>query len=105
MAICDLCQSEMLHKVSCTNARMVIVGRAHDPIRWGSERWQRRRRMPTAACGDCGTPPGGVHHHGCDMEECPRCGDQAISCGCPDLLDFPPVDWPQLEQRSVPQDR
>lgn len=33
-------------------------------------------------CGDCNTHPGGYHHLGCDMEECPRCHGQLLSCEC-----------------------
>jgi hypothetical protein len=33
-------------------------------------------------CHDCGTPAGGFHHPGCDMERCPFCLGQLISCGC-----------------------
>ena len=33
-------------------------------------------------CHDCRAVPGAVHHHGCDMERCPACGEQSISCGC-----------------------
>ena len=35
-------------------------------------------------CHDCGilNKEGNIHHTGCDMERCPRCDGQKISCGC-----------------------
>lgn len=33
-------------------------------------------------CHDCGALRGELHHSGCDMEACPICADQLISCGC-----------------------
>lgn len=33
-------------------------------------------------CHDCGAKIGEFHQPGCDMEECPFCNDQLISCGC-----------------------
>lgn len=37
---------------------------------------------PSGRCHDCNIAPGGKHHPGCDVERCPRCGGQMISCGC-----------------------
>lgn len=33
-------------------------------------------------CGGCGASVGALHSSGCDVERCPRCGGQSISCDC-----------------------
>lgn len=33
-------------------------------------------------CHDCGVKEGQLHKLGCDMEQCPKCDGQLISCGC-----------------------
>lgn len=34
-------------------------------------------------CHDCGCKEGEMHKDGCDMEYCPFCGGQLLSCECP----------------------
>lgn len=36
-----------------------------------------------ATCTDCGAEEGELHELGCDMERCPFCGGQLITCDCP----------------------
>ncbi len=77
MAICTDCDQEMRTAASCTADALLIR----------DERFERRRATRRdcgrdGRCGDCGTEPGGHHHLGCDLEPCPRCRGQLISCGC-----------------------
>jgi hypothetical protein len=46
-------------------------------------------------CPDCAVKPGEEHIPGCDVERCPNCGRQAISCGCPDeeFEKWPKILW------------
>ena len=79
MAQCQYCEQEMLATDSCSSAAIVIDGTSYTPLRYVTEcGWTR----VTGRCHDCNVVSGAVHHHGCDVEECPRCGDQSISCGC-----------------------
>jgi hypothetical protein len=57
------------------------------------------------ACHDCGIVDGLIHAEGCDMERCPRCYGQLISCGClwgeglPDAERVPYADAVSEEKR------
>jgi hypothetical protein len=45
---------------------------------------------------DCAAKEGQLHRLGCDMERCPFCGGQLISCKCPYEklgIDFSPGSW------------
>lgn len=39
-------------------------------------------KNPFPTCHDCGVEEGELHEMGCDMERCPFCGRQLISCDC-----------------------
>ena len=38
-------------------------------------------------CHDCGVKAGMLHVPGCDVERCPKCGSQAISCDCDEAVE------------------
>jgi hypothetical protein len=90
MAICADCSQEMTKLVSCNRGSYEIRGKVVNRLRFPA---QADDPEPSGHCHDCGTPPGGLHHPGCDMEECPNdtCGArsttmshraQVITCGC-----------------------
>lgn len=72
MAVCEFCKQEMTAGLPCTFDFPPEAGAPripHPPDADGS-------------CHDCSTPPGGLHHPGCDAEECAECHSQAAFCGC-----------------------
>ena len=70
---CGYCDQEM-NGTACTTTTTVINGKPY-------QRTDQAHQVPEGRpCHDCGAPAGGLHHPGCDMEACPICGGQLLSC-------------------------
>jgi hypothetical protein len=77
-AVCESCGHDMRTVTTCIEVPVETVDGPLAPIPYGSE----KDDWGGGACHDCGADRPGFHHPGCDFEECPRCGDQLITCGC-----------------------
>jgi len=76
-AICEICGKDIKLVDGCVESEIEIGGK-----------WYKRLMepvhevKPNECCHDCGVEPGRYHHWDCDMEKCPKCGGQLISCTC-----------------------
>lgn len=78
MAKCYDCKKEMTKSKSCSNKFRCIKidGKAYPR--------NTTEFDYNTNCHDCGieNKTGNIHHFGCDMETCPKCKGQLISCNC-----------------------
>lgn len=77
MAVCRWCNKEMRGAMSCSVGALHLDGKRVEMISWGAGGRHERGK-----CHDCGVAPGGFHHLGCDLQRCPLCRRQMMTCGC-----------------------
>ena len=82
MVICNLCRGDMDKVDGCINKKFlcadgkIVNAKPYTPLTKEEEKHLPKR------CHDCHCRLGNYHHDSCDMERCPRCGGQALSCEC-----------------------
>ncbi len=107
MSECQWCGQEMKEGNGCTIEVFsdFLDGRPRHRIPYGSEGWWEEVGGfdPTFSCHDCGVTAGGLHHPGCDMEACPCCGGQALSCECvrPEESRNIPSSWRMSREEAL----
>lgn len=83
--------------------RLLIKGKIFEPIRVGDlNDWYADSK--DAVCGDCKAENGEQHYPGCDIERCPLCGGQLLTCECGEVLDIEDdATEEQIEQMILKQ--
>ena len=66
-------QDQVYYDISGEDFRRIPYGNEADD--WGADR---------GPCHDCRVIKGQLHVVGCDVERCPKCDGQAITCDCGD---------------------
>lgn len=86
LAYCPICKRSMKDASSCIATRIEYDdGVIFDAVPFGEE--TSGAVAGAVTCPDCGVKTGGLHHFGCEIEECPRCRGRLVLCHCGETSD------------------
>ena len=79
--ICEACHQDMAdHENDDDNVTCLMPVVEINRVQYRRQRYHFGEE--DGRCHDCRIKHGGIHHMGCDVEKCPVCDDQLISCDC-----------------------
>ena len=81
--ICTYCKRDITKSDGCDIYPVICHGVEYEQIKVGDEN-DYYENQPGAVCEDCKATYGNYHHPGCDLERCPVCERQLLTCGCLD---------------------
>jgi len=86
MAICKDCKADTFDVETC-DVPYILIGEhvyQRDRSHYEHEKCEAAFSTHASRCRDCNivNGHGHIHHFGCEIERCPKCGGQLISCGC-----------------------
>lgn len=81
-AICTRCNRDMLATPGCDHVTYDFEYVLLTALRFGTDDDKADWADKDGRCPDCGCKVGEFHHESCDVEVCPNCGDQMLSCEC-----------------------
>lgn len=85
--------------------KYLIKGELYDPILFGEEDddWGGKDNEEDT-CADCGCAVGEQHYPNCDIERCPCCGLQMLSCDCGTVYSVKPSQMKDLPRMIKEQE-
>ena len=81
---CVTCEQQFSAVDGCETPDVVLGRTVYARIPYGDarEQWPSDEMAPPDQCHGCGVTFGQRHHTDCDIERCPQCRGQLLSCGC-----------------------